>query len=163
MSEATQFATISRATSFFKAAISAISAHICPLPGNAVAGRTVSSGVQRRSIISATSRSRAACDLPPRTFPRRDVASAQPEEADDMRKSRFTEAQIIGMLKEQEAGLPTSELCRKHGLSSATFYELKANYGGIGVRYGARRTAASGYAAKQHMSRSTGGFGPKTS
>mgnify|MGYP000087188156 FL=1 len=37
-----------------------------------------------------------------------------------MRKSRFTDAQIIGMIKEQEAGLPTSELCRKHGLSPAT-------------------------------------------
>jgi putative transposase len=43
-----------------------------------------------------------------------------------MRKSRFTEAQIIGMIKEQEAGLPTAELCRKHGLSSATFSKLKA-------------------------------------
>jgi putative transposase len=43
-----------------------------------------------------------------------------------MRKSRFTEAQIIGMNKEQEAGLPTSELCQKHGLSPATFYKLKA-------------------------------------
>jgi putative transposase len=42
-----------------------------------------------------------------------------------MRKSRFTEAQIIGMIKEQEAGLPTAELCRKHGLSPATFYKLK--------------------------------------
>ncbi|MDO9526595.1 MAG: transposase, partial [Gemmobacter sp.] len=39
-----------------------------------------------------------------------------------MRKSRFTKAQIIGMIKEQEAGLPTAELCRKHGLSPATFY-----------------------------------------
>ena len=42
-----------------------------------------------------------------------------------MRKSRFTEAQIIGMIKEQEAGLPMAELCRKHGLSPATFYKLK--------------------------------------
>jgi len=48
-----------------------------------------------------------------------------------MRKSRFTEAQIIGMIKEQEAGLPTAELCRRHGLSSATFYKLKAKYGGM--------------------------------
>lgn len=48
-----------------------------------------------------------------------------------MKKSRFTEAQIIGMIKEQEAGLPTAELCRKHGLSPATFYKLKAKYGGM--------------------------------
>ena len=48
-----------------------------------------------------------------------------------MRKSRFTEAQIIGMIKDQEAGLPTAELCRKHGLSPATFYKLKAKYGGM--------------------------------
>ena len=48
-----------------------------------------------------------------------------------MRKSCFTEAQIIGMIKEQEAGLPTSELCRKHGLSPATFYKLKAKYGSM--------------------------------
>ena len=50
-----------------------------------------------------------------------------------MRKSRFTEAQIIGMIKEQEAGLPTAELCRKHGLSPATFYKLQAKYGGMGL------------------------------
>jgi hypothetical protein len=48
-----------------------------------------------------------------------------------MRKSRFTEALIIGMLKERESGLPTSELCRKQGLSPATFYRLKARYGGM--------------------------------
>ena len=48
-----------------------------------------------------------------------------------MRRSRFTEAQSIGMIKEQEAGLPTAELCRKHGLSPATFYKLKAKYGGM--------------------------------
>ncbi len=48
-----------------------------------------------------------------------------------MRKSRFTEAQITGMIKEQEAGLPTAELCRKHGLSPATFYKLKAKYVGM--------------------------------
>jgi putative transposase len=48
-----------------------------------------------------------------------------------MRKSRFTDAQIIGMIKEQEAGLPTAELCRRHGLSPATFYKLKAKYGGM--------------------------------
>ena len=48
-----------------------------------------------------------------------------------MRRSRFTEAQIIGMIKEQEAGLPTAELCRKHSLSPATFYKLKAKHGGM--------------------------------
>ena len=50
-----------------------------------------------------------------------------------MKRSRFTEEQIIGILKEQEAGLPTAEVCRKHGISSATFYKYKAKYGGMDV------------------------------
>ena len=50
-----------------------------------------------------------------------------------MRKSRFTEEQIICMIKEQEAGLPTAEVCRKHGLSPATFYKLKAAVLGLEV------------------------------
>jgi len=44
---------------------------------------------------------------------------------------RVTEAQIIGMIKEQEAGMATAEVCRRHGLSPATFYKLKAKYGGM--------------------------------
>jgi putative transposase len=50
-----------------------------------------------------------------------------------MRKSRFTETQIIGMIKEQEAGLTVAEVCRKHGISLASFYKLKAKYGGMDV------------------------------
>ncbi len=50
-----------------------------------------------------------------------------------MRKSRFTQAQIIGMIKEQEAGMPTAEVCRKHGLSQGTFYKYKSKYGGMEV------------------------------
>ena len=43
-----------------------------------------------------------------------------------MRKSRFREAQIIGMFKVQEAGMPTAKVCRKHGLSQATFCKYKS-------------------------------------
>jgi len=50
-----------------------------------------------------------------------------------MRTSRFTEAQIIGMIKEQEAGIPTAEVCRKHGLSHDTFYKFKSKYSGMEV------------------------------
>ena len=50
-----------------------------------------------------------------------------------MRKSRFTEAQIIGMIKEQEAGMSTADVCRKHGLSQGTFYKYKSRYGGMEV------------------------------
>ncbi len=50
-----------------------------------------------------------------------------------MKKSRFTEDQIVGILKEQEGGLAVAELCRKHGVSTPTFYKWKAKYGGLEV------------------------------
>jgi putative transposase len=50
-----------------------------------------------------------------------------------MKRSRFSEEQIIGILKEQEAGATTADVCRRHGVSSATFYNWKAKYGGLEV------------------------------
>ena len=50
-----------------------------------------------------------------------------------MKRSRFTEEQIIGMLEEQEAGMTTADVCRKHGVSTATFYKYKARFGGLEV------------------------------
>lgn len=50
-----------------------------------------------------------------------------------MKKSRFSEEQIIGVLKEQEAGQQTAEVCRRHGISPATFYKWNAKYGGMEV------------------------------
>ena len=58
-----------------------------------------------------------------------------------MKRSKFTEEQIIGILREQEAGAKTAELCRRHGISSATFYAWKAKFGGMDV---SGREAAEG-------------------
>jgi putative transposase len=50
-----------------------------------------------------------------------------------MKRTRFTEEQIIGVLREHDAGAATADVCRKHGISSATFYKWKAKYGGLEV------------------------------
>ena len=50
-----------------------------------------------------------------------------------MKRSRFSEEQIIGILKEHESGGPVAELCRKHGVSDASIYKWKAKYGGMEV------------------------------
>ena len=50
-----------------------------------------------------------------------------------MKRSRFSEEQIIAILKEQESGMPTADVCRKHGISSAAFYKYKSKYGGLEV------------------------------
>ena len=50
-----------------------------------------------------------------------------------MKQTRFTETQIVAILKQQEAGRTTKEICREHSISEATFYNWKSKYGGLGV------------------------------
>ena len=50
-----------------------------------------------------------------------------------MKISRFTEAQIMGILKQADNGVPVAELCREHGMSSASFYKWRSKYGGMGA------------------------------
>jgi putative transposase len=60
-----------------------------------------------------------------------------------MRKSRFSEAQITGMIKEQEAGTPTADVCRKHCLNQGTLYKFKSQYGGMEVSDAAKLRAVT--------------------
>jgi len=63
-----------------------------------------------------------------------------------MKRSRFSDEQIIGILKEQEAGAATADVCRRHGISGATFYKWKAKFGGLEVTEAKRlRTLEEGW------------------
>jgi putative transposase len=65
-----------------------------------------------------------------------------------MKRSRFSEEQIIAVLREQEAGVSTAEVCRKHAISSATFYAWKAKFGGLEVSEAKRLKALEDENAK---------------
>lgn len=65
-----------------------------------------------------------------------------------MKRSRFSEEQIIAILKEQEAGVPVSELCRKHGVSDGSIYKWKARFGGMDVSEAKRLRALEDENAK---------------
>ena len=65
-----------------------------------------------------------------------------------MRKKRFSEEQIIGILKEHQAGFSAAELCRKHGISDATFYKWRSKYGGMDVQDARKLKALEAESAK---------------
>ena len=86
---------------------------------------------------------RFACS--PKNQPR---GESGPEEDGRTKRSRYTEEPIIGILQEQEAGTPVAELCRKHGMSDATFYTWKSKYAGLEVSEAKRRRALGAENAK---------------
>jgi putative transposase len=65
-----------------------------------------------------------------------------------MKRKRFSEEQIVGVLKEHELGAKTADLCRKHGISEATFYNWKSKFGGMDVSEAKRLKALDGENAK---------------
>ena len=65
-----------------------------------------------------------------------------------MKRARFSEEQIVGILQEQEAGTKTAEVCRKHGITATTFYRWKAKYGGLDVSEAKRLRALEDENAK---------------
>jgi putative transposase len=74
-----------------------------------------------------------------------------------MKRKRFTEEQIVGILKEHEAGVSVSELCRKHGVSDASIYKWKAKYGGLEVSEAKRLNRAySTVRANSKLDKSSG-------
>ena len=76
-----------------------------------------------------------------------------------MKQSRFTEERIISVLREQEAGSKTGDVCRKHGISSATFYKWKAKYGGLDVSEARRLKILADENAKLRQAEEAAGRG----
>ena len=82
-------------------------------------------------LVSGIGASLGNLTLPPKTPSI--LSRVRSMEETDMRRSRYREEQIIGILKEHQAGLPAAELCRKYGVSGATFYKWRSKYGGMEV------------------------------
>jgi len=96
--------------------------------------QVASTPIEFMVLLFFSSRSNAATkitaiDQAPLELLQKDVESAQ--QKDGRMKKRFTDEQIISILKEQEAGERTADVCRRHGISQATFYKYKSRYGGM--------------------------------